>query len=230
MAEFVLIPGGWYGGWVFEGIERPLLARGHVVRSVTLSGLGAQPAPAANLSTHVADAVGVLKAADEPVVLCGHSYGGMVITGAADAVPEKVKALVYLDAYVPEDGDTTWSLTTARFRDMFIAGAAENGTACAPPPGIDPRCRPHPMARFFRPCGSPAHGRRSRVRLTLARTVGREARSSICSRAFSGIRNGQPCRFPAGTASRATHPSEPSTCYSTRPGRSAGEAAFTARP
>lgn len=82
MAEFVLIPGGRYGGWVFEGIERPLLARGHVVRSVTLSGLGAQPAPAANLSTHV-------------------------------------------------------------------AGAAENGTTCAPPPGLDPRCRPHPTAAFL---------------------------------------------------------------------------------
>lgn len=149
MAEFVLIPGGWYGGWVFEGIERPLLARGHIVRSVTLSGLGEQPAPAANLSTHVADAVGFLQAASEPVVLCGHSYGGMVITGAADAMPEKVKALVYLDAYVPADGDTTWSLTTARFRDMFIAGAAENGTACAPPAGMDSRCRPHPMAAFL---------------------------------------------------------------------------------
>ena len=149
MAEFVFIPGGWYGGWVFEGVERPLLERGHSVRSVTLSGLGEQPAPAANLSTHVADTVGHLKAADEPVVLCGHSYGGMVITGAADAVPEKVKALVYLDAYVPDDGDTTWSLTTPRFRDMFLAGAAENGYACAPPAGLDPRCRPHPIGTFL---------------------------------------------------------------------------------
>jgi Domain of unknown function (DUF3471) len=54
VAEFVLVPGGWYGGWVFEGVERPLLESGHIVRSVTLSGLGEQAAPTANLSTHVA--------------------------------------------------------------------------------------------------------------------------------------------------------------------------------
>lgn len=73
MAEFVLIPGGWYGGWVFEGVERPLLERGHIVRSVTLSGLGEQAAPTANLSTHVAETIGLLEEADRPVVLCGHS-------------------------------------------------------------------------------------------------------------------------------------------------------------
>jgi len=149
VAEFVLIPGGWYGGWVFEGVERPLLARGHSVHSVTLSGLGEQAAPTANLSTHVAETVDLLKASDQPVVLCGHSYGGMVITGAADAAPEKVRALVYLDAYVPADGDSTWSLTTPRFREMFLAGAAENGHACTPPAGMDPRCRPHPIGAFL---------------------------------------------------------------------------------
>ena len=149
MAEFILVPGGWYGGWVFEGVERPLLDQGHKVRSVTLSGLGEHAAPAANLSTHVADVIGLLKASEAPVVLCGHSYGGMVITGAADAVPEKVKALVYLDAYVPADGDSTWSLTTPRFRDLFLAGAAGNGYACTPPAGMDARCRPHPMGAFL---------------------------------------------------------------------------------
>jgi len=149
LAEFILIPGGWYGGWVFEAVERPLLALGHTVRSMTLSGLGAQAAPAANLATHVAETVALLEAASAPVVLCGHSYGGMVITGAADAVPERVRALVYLDAYVPADGDSTWSLTTPRFREMFLAGAAENGCVCAPPAGMDARCRPHPMGAFL---------------------------------------------------------------------------------
>lgn len=149
MAEFVLIPGGWYGGWVFEAVERALVERGHKVHSVTLSGLGEQPAPAANLSTHVMDTVRLLHASAQPVVLCGHSYGGMVITGAADAVPDKVKALVYLDAYVPGDGDSTWSLTTPRFREMFLAGAAGDGLTTAPPAGMDPRCRPHPMGAFL---------------------------------------------------------------------------------
>lgn len=149
MAEFVLIPGGWYGGWVYDEVARPLREAGHTVRCMTLSGLGEQAAPAANLSTHVAETIEALRAADRPVVLCGHSYGGMVITAAADAVPERVKALVYLDAYVPADGDSTWSLTTARFRDMFVAGAAGNGCICAPPAGLDPRCRPHPIGAFL---------------------------------------------------------------------------------
>jgi len=149
MAEFVLIPGGWYGGWVFDAVAGPLRERGHVVRSVTLTGLGDEPAPAANLSTHIDETVALLRAAEAPVVLCGHSYGGFVISGAADAVPEKVRALVYLDAYVPEDEDSCWSLTSPRFREMFLAGAAENGCLCAPPAGIDARCRPHPIGAFL---------------------------------------------------------------------------------
>ena len=149
MADFVLIPGGWRGGWGFEAVEPLLLEGGHRVRSVTLSGLGAEAAPAANLSTHVAETIGHLQACEEPAVLCGHSYGGMVITGAADAVPEKVKALVYLDAYVPADGDSTWSLTTPHFRELFVAGAAETGYACAPPAGLEPRSRPHPIGAFL---------------------------------------------------------------------------------
>jgi pimeloyl-ACP methyl ester carboxylesterase len=149
MAHFLLIPGGWYGGWVFDEIARPLRHNGHSVCAMTLSGLGDEPAPAANLSAHVAETVEALRAADQPVVLCGHSYGGMVITGAADAAPDRVKALVYLDAYVPAHGDTTWSLTSQRFRDMFVAGAANDGCLCAPPAGLDPRCRPHPIGAFL---------------------------------------------------------------------------------
>jgi len=149
MAEFILVPGGWYGGWVYEAVERLLLERSHTVHSLTLTGLREQSVPTANLSTHVAEIVDLLERAGEPVILCGHSYGGMVITGAADAMPEKVKALVFLDAYVPRSGDSTWSLTTPRFREMFLSGAAPNGYECVPPPGLDPRCRPHPIGAFL---------------------------------------------------------------------------------
>jgi len=149
MTEFILIPGGWHGGWAFEGVAAPLRERGHVAHSVTLTGLGDEPAPSANLSTHIDETAALLQTAAEPVVLCGHSYGGFVITGAADAAPEKVRALVYLDAYVPADGDSTWALTTPRFREMFLAGTAESGYLCAPPEGIDPRCRPHPIGAFL---------------------------------------------------------------------------------
>ena len=73
----------------------------------------------------------------------------MVVSGAADAAPEKIRALVYSDAYVPASGDTVWSLTSPRFREAFIAGATADGLSCAPPPGLDARCRPHPMASFL---------------------------------------------------------------------------------
>ncbi|MDF0753024.1 alpha/beta hydrolase, partial [Marinobacter sp. 71-i] len=82
-------------------------------------------------------------------VLVGQSYGGMIVSGAADAEPSPIKALVYVDAYVPASGDSVWSLTTPRFRDMFVAGAKGDGLNCAPPPNLDPRCRPHPMAAFL---------------------------------------------------------------------------------
>jgi hypothetical protein len=73
----------------------------------------------------------------------------MVITGAADGEPSRVQALVYADAYVPDDGASVWSLTTVQYRERFIAGAAADGLNCAPPAHLDKRCRPHPIATFL---------------------------------------------------------------------------------
>ena len=116
---------------------------------MTLSGLGETPAPAANLETHVAQVVDAVEASADDVVLVGQSYGGMVVSGAADAVPSRVRGLVYVDAYVPAPGDSVWSLTTPAFRELFMAGAKDDGLNCAPPPRSDPRCRPHPMGSFL---------------------------------------------------------------------------------
>lgn len=149
MASFILIPGGWQGGWAFEKVANLLVARGHHAEPLTLAGLGDVPAPSANLALHISEAVRAIRAHDDQVVLVGHSYGGMVVSGAADAEPAKVRALVYSDAYVPESGDSVWSLTSARFRDAFIAGVAADGLNCAPPPNLDPRCRPHPIGAFL---------------------------------------------------------------------------------
>lgn len=139
MTTFVLIPGGWQGGWVYEPVAEILRAHGHTAMPVTLSGLGDRPAPAANLDTHIGDAVNAVKAARDEVVLVGQSYGGMVVSGAADAESSRIKALVYVDAYVPESGDSAWSLTTQGFRDAFAAGAQADGLTCAPMPHMDKR-------------------------------------------------------------------------------------------
>lgn len=148
MATFILIAGGWQGGWAYEKVADILAARGHKAVPITLSGLGDVLAPMANLDTHIQDVVDVMKSHDD-VVLVGHSYAGMVVSGAADADPSRIQALVYVDAYVPDSGDSVWSLTTPRFREMFIEGAMVDGLNCAPSPNMDSRCRPHPMGTFL---------------------------------------------------------------------------------
>ncbi len=149
MATFIFIPGGWQGGWIYQQVADLLTARGHKAIPITLSGLGDAPAPTANLDTHIGEVVEVVRAQRDDLVLVGQSYGGMIVSGAADAEPSHIRALVYVDAYVPESGDSVWSLTTPRFRDLFVAGARADGLNCAPPPHLDPRCRPHPMGTFL---------------------------------------------------------------------------------
>ena len=149
MATFILIPGGWQGGWIYQTVADLLAARGHKALPITLSGLGDAPAPLANLETHINEVVSAVKSQRDDVILVGQSYGGMIVSGAADAAPSLIKALVYVDAYVPDSGDSVWSLTTPRFRDLFVAGAKADGLNCAPPPNLDSRCRPHPLATFL---------------------------------------------------------------------------------
>jgi pimeloyl-ACP methyl ester carboxylesterase len=90
MATFVRVPGGWHGGWDFCPLTDRLRARGHVVHELTLSGVGERnhfPAGAVNLDTHIDDVVRVFEQEDvNNAVLCGHSYGGMVIAGVADRI------------------------------------------------------------------------------------------------------------------------------------------------
>ncbi|QEN87801.1 alpha/beta hydrolase [Labrys sp. KNU-23] len=149
MATFILIPGGWQGGWVYQKVADLLTTHGHEALPLTLSGLGDAPAPTANLETHIGEVVRAVKSRRGDVILVGQSYGGMVVSGAADAAPSQIRALVYVDAYVPQSGDSVWSLTTPRFRDVFIAGATADGLTCAPPSHLDPRCRPHPIGTFL---------------------------------------------------------------------------------
>ena len=149
MARFILVPGGWHGGWAFETVGNALSSAGHEVQALTLSGLDDRPANGTNLERHIDEVVQAIRARDAGAVLVGHSYGGMVITGAADKDPSGVKALVYADAYVPDNGESVWSLTTPNYRERFIAGVAADGLNCAPAAHLDKRCRPHPIASFL---------------------------------------------------------------------------------
>jgi pimeloyl-ACP methyl ester carboxylesterase len=110
MATFMLVHGAWHGGWCWQKLTPFLEAAGHAVYAPTLTGLAeraAEISPAVGLDTHIQDVVRLLVEQDlHGVILVGHSYGGMVITGAVDAVPERIAHLVYLDTFVPRDGDS----------------------------------------------------------------------------------------------------------------------------
>lgn len=170
MATYILVPGGWHGGWAFDAVARPLTEARHDVRALTLAGLDGGATDGVNLERHIAGAVAAIEGADTPVVLAGHSYGGMVIAGAADRVPARVAALVFVDAYVPADGDSVWTLTSQRYRDVFVAGAAGDGLTCAPPSHLDPRCRPHPIATFLQAIRLTGAWRNVRTKVHVAAT------------------------------------------------------------
>ena len=114
MATYLLVHGAWHGGWCWRRVTDILRAEGHTVFTPTLTGLGERAhlaRPEIDLETHISDVLGVLDAEElDDVILCGHSYGGMVITGVADRLPGRIKALVYLDAFVPEHGESVIDL------------------------------------------------------------------------------------------------------------------------
>jgi pimeloyl-ACP methyl ester carboxylesterase len=108
MSTFVLVHGAWHGGWCYKRVAQLLRQSGHEVYTPTLTGLGERSHlmnRTIDLETHVRDIVDVIRWEElSDLVLCGHSYGGMVISGVVEKVPEKIRALVYLDAFVPDSG------------------------------------------------------------------------------------------------------------------------------
>jgi pimeloyl-ACP methyl ester carboxylesterase len=105
---YVLVHGAFHGGWCWARVARLLLDAGHTVLAPSLTGLGDRAhlaRPEVDLALHVQDVVGVLESEEvRQAVLVGHSYGGLVITGAASKVSGRLAHLVYLDAIVPEAG------------------------------------------------------------------------------------------------------------------------------
>jgi len=135
MATFVLIHGGWGGAWEWREVERHLHAGGHEVTRPTLTGLGERvhlASPVVTLDTHIEDVVrhfefeGLVDA-----VLCGHSYGGMVVTGVAEHVPERLRRVVYVDAFVPNDGESLFDLLPPQWASKLRASVT-NGVVPLP--------------------------------------------------------------------------------------------------
>jgi pimeloyl-ACP methyl ester carboxylesterase len=127
---FVLVHGATAGGWEWKSTGKFLTDDGHTVYRATLTGLGEREhlnGPDIDLQTHINDVVNLILFEDlHDVVLTGHSYGGMVITGVIDRIPERIRHVVYLDAAVPDDGMSIWDLfgntpqDPERFKDGFM--------------------------------------------------------------------------------------------------------------
>jgi pimeloyl-ACP methyl ester carboxylesterase len=154
MANIVLVPGGFHGGWYFSPILADIRKAGHNVHAATLTGLGDRAHlgdARTNLDTHIQDVITLIEHEKlEDVIILGHSYGGMVISGVADRLAGRIKTIIYLDALVPEDGDSIFKLMPEVSVNVFC-GLTTDGITAPPPPGLDPRACAHPLASFLQP-------------------------------------------------------------------------------
>jgi pimeloyl-ACP methyl ester carboxylesterase len=154
---FVLVHGAWGGGWAFREVDDIMTAAGDKVYRPTLTGQGEKVHLASldiGLDTHINDVVNTLLYEDiNDVVLVGHSYGGMVVTGVADRIPERISRLIYLDALVPEDGESARTInnrkdagwTSKPIKDGFLIPSWVSADQ-APPKDV-----PHPLKTLTDP-------------------------------------------------------------------------------
>ncbi|SEL80209.1 Alpha/beta hydrolase family protein [Roseateles sp. YR242] len=137
-AAIVLVHGAWGGAWVWQRVLAPLRAAGHRVFTVSLSGTGErahQPQDGITLQTHIDDVLAVIDCEElQRVVLVGHSYSGMVITGVADQRRDRIAQLVYLDAVVPLPGECWSSGHTEETQAQRRAMIREHGHLPPSPP------------------------------------------------------------------------------------------------
>ena len=166
---FVLVHGGFHGGWCWSRVASLLRARGHTVFTPTQTGCGERShllSKSITIATFVDDIANVLTWENlHEVVLVGHSFGGIAITGVADRMPERLRQLIYLDSLILQDGQCAFDLLDKPLVQARLDAAAANGGIYieAPPPGffgiVEPeqveflraRLTPHPLGTYVSP-------------------------------------------------------------------------------
>ncbi|WP_301927787.1 alpha/beta fold hydrolase [Ferruginibacter sp.] len=150
---YVIVHGAWGGSWAFKKVDSLLTEKGAVVYRPSLTGQGERvhlATTSVGLDTHIRDVVNMILYEDlHDVILVGHSYGGMVVTGVADSLPGRIKKLIYLDAFVPENGESVSSIQGSRadgIKKMVVNGFIV-------PPWVKagqapPKDVPHPYKTF----------------------------------------------------------------------------------
>jgi pimeloyl-ACP methyl ester carboxylesterase len=166
MATFVLVTGAWHGGWCWKRVRPALTAHGHDVFTPTQTGLCERShllSPEIDLETHIEDIANLIRWEElKDVILVGHSYGGCVISGVADRLAPNIGTLVYLDAFVLEDGLSLHDTLPAEQRQLQLDLATGVGDGWRVPPipaavfnvneadraWVDAQCTAQPLATF----------------------------------------------------------------------------------
>jgi pimeloyl-ACP methyl ester carboxylesterase len=155
MATYVLVPGAWSGGWQWKAVGKVMEAAGHDVYRPTLTGLGERvhlANPDVDMDTHIQDLVNLLEYEQlTDVILVGYSYAGFVVTGVADAVPQRLKELVYFDSVVPKDGESFADLFGSEFVEALAGAAKSYGDGWRVPnnPSDPHPTTPHPLKTIY---------------------------------------------------------------------------------
>jgi pimeloyl-ACP methyl ester carboxylesterase len=154
MADYVLVHGAWCGGNTFDRLARDLRDAGHRVLVAELTGLGTradQLNPAIDLSRHVNDVVEQVEAAGfDRFILGAHSYGGMVATGVSTKLGSRIDTVVYIDAFLPSDGQSLWDITSEHEHRHYIDSQRDTPGLVAPifdAPGLTR----HPLLTLIEP-------------------------------------------------------------------------------
>jgi len=154
MAAYMFVAGSGCGGFIWKEVAAHLKERGHDVFTPTLTGLGERihlASPHIDLELHLQDIIGVLEYEDlHNIILVGHSYGGMVITGVAERVPHRLAHLVYLDALVPQNGQSALDIIgpALRARIEKRVHTQGDGWLIPPPTGSPAKIVGHPFKPF----------------------------------------------------------------------------------